>query len=74
MKQLKRLLHNLFIRRLSQDLGEIDKCNLSGFEKQFFADGYSNGFVKGFFYSQKWIIGILIILIISMIFNFILYI
>jgi hypothetical protein len=64
-------MERLFKKRLLQDLKKLTSCNLHGLDNNSFSQGYSNGFVKGFFYARNWIIGILIILAVSLIFNFI---
>lgn len=67
-------MERLFKKRLLQDLKKITSCDLHGLDNNSFSQGYSNGFIKGFFYARKWIIGIFIILAASLIFNFILFI
>ncbi len=63
-------MKNLIKKRLLSDLKNFDKCDLQGLDKQSFNSGYSNGFVKGVSFCKKWIFGLLIILVLSLVFNF----
>jgi hypothetical protein len=64
---MERLLKKILLQKLK----ELTGCNFHGLDEESFKSGYSNGFVQGFFLARKWIIGILIILVVSLIFNFI---
>jgi len=67
---MEQIVKKILLKRLK----ELEGCNLQGLDNKSFESGYSNGFVNGFFFVKKWIIGIGIILAISLIFNFILFI
>lgn len=67
---MERILKKILLQKLKQLTG----CNFHGLDEESFKSGYSNGFVKGFYVMNKWMIGILIILAVSLIFNFILFI
>ncbi len=68
---MKYLLKKALLKKLKQlDLCSYKELNL---DKRSFESGYANGFVNGFYFMNKWVIGILILLIISLIFNFILF-
>lgn len=69
MKQLfkKKLLSDL------QQLGKVEwsKTGNGEIDGNSFKQGYSNGYVKGFYRSHKITIGVFILLIISLLFNLI---
>lgn len=66
---MERILKKILLQKLK----ELDVVKYEDFklDKNSFESGYANGFVKGFYVMNKWMIGILIILAVSLIFNFI---
>jgi hypothetical protein len=64
---MERILKKILLQKLK----ELTGCNFHGLDEESFKSGYSNGFVQGFYVMNKWMIGILIILAVSLIFNFI---
>ena len=69
IKNMERILKKILLQKLKEhDKVDYKSLNL---DKRSYTSGYSNGFVQGFFLARKWIIGIGIILVISLIFNFI---
>jgi hypothetical protein len=66
---MERILKKILLQKLNKhDKVDYKKLNI---DKHSYTSGYSNGFVQGFFLARKWIVGIVIVLAISLIFNFI---
>lgn len=66
---MNRILKKILLQKLKEH-DKVDYKNLN-IDKHSYTSGYSNGFVQGFYTMNKWLIGILIILAVSLIFNFI---
>lgn len=69
-------MKKLFQKKLLSDLQQIGKVDWSKtgsgkIDGNSFEQGYSNGYVKGFYRSHKITIGVFILLIISLLFNLI---
>lgn len=65
-------MRNIVKRILLKRLKELDGTNLHGLDKESFESGYSNGFVNGFYTMDKLIIILGMLLVISVILNFVL--
>jgi len=66
---MERILKKILLQKLNEH-DKVDYKNLN-LDKHSYTSGYSNGFVQGFYLMRKWTIVILIILLVSLIFNFI---
>jgi hypothetical protein len=66
---MERILKKILLQKLKEH-DKVDYKHLS-IDKHSYTTGYANGFVQGFYAMNKWIIVILIVLAISLIFNFI---
>lgn len=62
-------MEKILKKTLLQKLKEHDKVDYKNLnlDKHSYTSGYTNGFVQGFYLVNKWMIGILIILLVSLV-------